>query len=839
MTTDSVWAQASPTGVAGYATTTDANSTYGCWVTVDQEMASDLVWFYSPSGASALPPWVGIFSATSSSAGTLLASNSSPTWSGAAGSGWVSTPLSGVLLATGTVYVVCVGVGATSVEHAYIFSGSSWFGTTGPGGIITAPATEFAVHNGPYFNGASATYPNTTNSSNLNWLVDLEVQTPVISANVTGVAAVVTLATPGTGFATGTGGPWRLFPSTSGPSSAVTYTGDFLPGVSFAVYGGGVWFEGYWWWVCSTGQPTSPVECALWYNTGTDAGKLVPGSAVTSGTLTAGQWNWIPLAQPLQLAPTFSPGNSAYSGSYTAVVAANGSYPQTAGYFTTAGPGAGGITSGPLTAFSDASGTLPGPYSQAQGVSSAAGSDPSAVLPTTGSGSSNYWVDVQVSTIPPAAWTGTYRLWPNMMGTPNEVTVSDSAVAYNIGTEIDVIVAVTLNYMHYFVPAAMESAAGLATAVTIWNIATGASVAGVTSPSWTLEDGTPATTSNAPGQWVKVALPADTVLQPGDYRVTVYDSAGALGFWGSKDASSEYWQDGTNTGAGGSGITWGPLRAPSQAQANAGTFYPGSGTGQTGAQPVFAYDGSNDFPVYTTGLNPAQNYWVDFEVTVSNANVTGTAAVVTLAGGAGTPAGTASANVAATGAQVTAAGGAGTPAGTTPANVTGAGATVTVAGGAGTPSGSSPSANVTGVAASVVVTAGTGTITHTNGGGMTLATLTPTSLAIGGGSPSDLTTILTGSPLGSNTGILFSNNLRSFVVVQATAATTVTSDIGTTIQGQAVPGVSGNISAAGIYFFGPYPSQYDRQDGTADIEVDFGTPGSVSGVAVITIPGVS
>lgn len=132
-------------------------------------------------------------------------------------------------------------------------------------------------------------------------------------------------------------------------------------------------------------------------------------------------------------------------------------------------------------------------------------------------------------------------------------------------------------------------------------------------------------------------------------------------------------------------------------------------------------------------------------------------------------------------------------------------------------------------------------ISYSQGGQppVTLQTISPTQLAVGGAGPLDLTTALAASPYtSSNTGVLFTNTGRVVLVVQASAATTVTSDIGTTVQGQTVPGVTGNIAAAGIYFYGPYPSQYDKQDGTADVEVDFGTPASVTAVLLLAIPGV-
>lgn len=126
---------------------------------------------------------------------------------------------------------------------------------------------------------------------------------------------------------------------------------------------------------------------------------------------------------------------------------------------------------------------------------------------------------------------------------------------------------------------------------------------------------------------------------------------------------------------------------------------------------------------------------------------------------------------------------------------------------------------------------------------MSLLTLTPVSLVAGGGSPTSLTSALSASPLGSNTGVLFQNTGHEVLVVQTnatTGGTTVTSDIGTTVQGQTVPGVAPGAAQAvsTIAMYGPYPSQYNRQDGTNDIEVDFGTPANVSGVVVVHIPGV-
>lgn len=69
----------------------------------------------------------------------------------------------------------------------------------------------------------------------------------------------------------------------------MSYDGPFLAGIQFEVTAGAMWFEGYWWWVCPSGQPTAAQKFALWNVTGQGGGTLIPGSVVTSGPLTAGQ----------------------------------------------------------------------------------------------------------------------------------------------------------------------------------------------------------------------------------------------------------------------------------------------------------------------------------------------------------------------------------------------------------------------------------------------------------------------------------------------------------------------------------------------------------------------
>src|SRR5512146_3058124 len=64
-----------------------------------------------------------------------------------------------------------------------------------------------------------------------------------------------------------------------------------------------MWFDGYWIWVPGTNGDTVSRSFALWNVTGNGAATLVsPATVAASGTLTAGQWNYVPLAGPVQLA---------------------------------------------------------------------------------------------------------------------------------------------------------------------------------------------------------------------------------------------------------------------------------------------------------------------------------------------------------------------------------------------------------------------------------------------------------------------------------------------------------------------------------------------------------
>jgi hypothetical protein len=363
----------------------------------------------------------------------------------------------------------------------------------------------------------------------------------------------------------------------------VSYGGSFIAGVLFEVITGGMWLDGYWWWVCPSGQPTSAQKFALWNVTSAGAGSLIPASVVTSGQLTAGQWNWVPLSAPLQLA---------IGTCYNACTGFTGGFPETKNQFGSGDPFSAGIVQGPLTAYSDTSGTLPSPYKWPQGVFTASGSDPTVHAPSVGSSSANFWMDFQVSDTAPTAYNGSYRLWPSKFDA-SPTTSGDSAVNYVVATEVHLSQACTLDNIWYYSPSPVQQ---LATECGVWSISTRQLVAGNSSPVW----------SGAAGSgWVSCPFTGVT-LPAGKYKVAVYNGAAAPQEWSPKQLN--YW----DVGVGSNGIANGPVYAPQLADAATANIYQGSG--QEPGQSTFAVGPPNQYPdLYVDGL--AQNYWVDIEVT--------------------------------------------------------------------------------------------------------------------------------------------------------------------------------------------------------------------------------
>ena len=357
------------------------------------------------------------------------------------------------------------------------------------------------------------------------------------------------------------------------------YTGNFLAGLAFQVINNGCWFGGFWWWVPTEGD-TGPQKFALWQVTNTDAGALVPGGTVMSGSLTAGQWNYVPLPQPVALTPTV-----AYVGA-TGWHAANG-FPNTANQFGSGDLYSAGITNGPLQAYSDSGAANPVPHNWlAQGCFGVASADPTEAMPNQGSGSANFWMDVQVNDVPPDG--ASYRLWPGM---PVPLySIEDSALNFTLATEFKLSAACTLDSIWFYSPA---GASQLPTSCGIWQVSTKSLVSGT-------ENTTPAWSGPAGAGWVSCPYSGIT-LPAGDYKVAVCNSASSPQMWNL--ATIDYW----STGAGGQGISVGPLSAPNLAQATS----PGQGSYHQGTTFAWA-------DTYAAASAPC--YWVDLEVTPAATN---------------------------------------------------------------------------------------------------------------------------------------------------------------------------------------------------------------------------
>ena len=405
---------------------------------------------------------------------------------------------------------------------------------------------------------------------------------------------------------------YRLFPATNGPTAATSYSGNFISGMAFTVQQSGCWFQGYWWWVCTSGgQPTGPTKCALWSQSGGATGTVIPGTVVTSGGLSAG-WNYVPIPTPVPLS---------IGDTLIAAIGCNGNFPDTTNWWATTSPN--GVTNGPLHAWGPVdtgyySGGKGSPWSSAQGCFSVANSDPSLAMPVTASGTDNFWVDVQIMVTPqPTGYAGSYRLWPNKAGA-DEITQPDSSVPYILGTEIHLSRTCTLNKIWYYSP---SGATNLATSADIWSVdsggVSGANVFTSGAPAWKLPNGSNGT---AGAGWLYCTISG--TLPAGVYRVSIYNANGGSNGWGAKRLS--YW--GLATGGfvaqaviAPSDIVLGPLTAPTTSNAR-NCFSFGNLSLTEPGQSVFQTGPPNQFPnVYVGGNSPGgnlyQNYWVDLEVT--------------------------------------------------------------------------------------------------------------------------------------------------------------------------------------------------------------------------------
>lgn len=418
---------------------------------------------------------------------------------------------------------------------------------------------------------------------------------------------------------------YRLFPSANGPSAAVSYAGAFQPGVVFGVTSVS-WLEGYWWWVCASGgQPTAPQKFCLWQMYGAGQGSLIESSVVTSGTLQPG-WNWVPLPKPIALSMTNDPHQAAGDGAavYIATTAFTGPFPITSGTFAT-----NGITNGPLVAYSDGTGTLKSPAiggGLSQGEFGTAYSDPTTAPPNNNSsGSSNFWVDVQISDSAPSGYTGSYRLWPNMPSLYHVDPPDSDTLEQTMGTQFVLSESCALNAVWFYSPSwATIIPAGLPTQSQVWDATTGKIVAQNTTSNWKNPAGGTALGSG----WVYDSYTGVT-LPAGKYIASIYypglgnGISPQQGFYAENKGyfGQNYVAGGVTTvGPGYQGITNGPLSSPALASTydfpNLGNnAYIVNPVGTSG--PLFPtdWDDQSEYKAGTGYGDDGETRWIDVEVT--------------------------------------------------------------------------------------------------------------------------------------------------------------------------------------------------------------------------------
>ncbi|MGH3401100.1 MAG: hypothetical protein ACRDRJ_01040 [Streptosporangiaceae bacterium] len=281
---------------------------------------------------------------------------------------------------------------------------------------------------------------------------------------------------------------YRLFPDTNGPSTPVDFGPgfDFVSATGFCVTEGTIYFQGYWWWVCGTEQSTAPQTFCLWQDTDDldeqgDLGVVVEASVVKSDNLTAGQWNFIPLPQPIPLTQFIS---------YRAATASPRYAPTTNGQFGSGGVYATGITSGPLFAFADATSGNRSDVSYYQSNNCSWGDntlDPTSAYPGEGSQGLNVWLDIQVTDQVPSG--AAYRCWPNQ---PNPLYPPEAALPFTVSTQMAVTQTASVKKLWFLSQTGNQK---LPSICGIWDTATQEAVAGSVnnSPNWLLADGSAAT----------------------------------------------------------------------------------------------------------------------------------------------------------------------------------------------------------------------------------------------------------------------------------------------------------------------------------------------------------
>ena len=220
MATHSLYSQAAPSSVF-YGSV--SATTYGTIFTISGDYSLTGIWYYSGASDAVLPSACGVFDVATQAS---VASDSSPSWSGALGSGWVKCTFDGSVTLDNRSrgYIVCIefdgGNKDYNVDITYPVSASP----------LTAPVSDATsgLNNAPYVTNGVLTFPNTDGGGGFNWFVDVEASDISSGVSGDGAASMQKMSVSGAGNAPpiGTG-------AASMHKMSVTGTGNTAPGVVF------------------------------------------------------------------------------------------------------------------------------------------------------------------------------------------------------------------------------------------------------------------------------------------------------------------------------------------------------------------------------------------------------------------------------------------------------------------------------------------------------------------------------------------------------------------------------------------------------------------------------
>lgn len=168
-TISALWTPAIP---ASLTTDSTVPLTVGTMFETTEPCTLAAIWFWSDTGATVLPDNVAVYVVSDQSQVVL---NSSPSWSGAAGSGWVRCDMSSYGITLNGIYMMAVG--ASTAGQWLSYTDSYFSSGPGAGGItngILAAFNSTGGNTGPYATSDIA-YPAVAGAFARNWWIDVEV----------------------------------------------------------------------------------------------------------------------------------------------------------------------------------------------------------------------------------------------------------------------------------------------------------------------------------------------------------------------------------------------------------------------------------------------------------------------------------------------------------------------------------------------------------------------------------------------------------------------------------------------------------------------------------------